>query len=123
MRWEVWVVLVLLGCLGVQGSSFDPSRCKLVDQTVEGALRSNVTNYLVRGSFPSDQNGEFAWNQINETLHQLIPGLAEYYVMLDLSLLSDTEPLEEQMEKSFFRGNPQLGSYQRWPIWGNIIIV
>jgi len=114
---------VLLLLAAVEGSStFNPSRCKLIDQTTPGALSSNVTNYLVRGNLPFDSDGNFAWSEINSTLHQMIPGMPEDYVMLDLSLLNDSEFLENETEKKFFRRNPQLGQYLNWPIWGNVIM-
>merc|ERR1712137_28327 len=121
--WALGVVALLFLFQVVSASStFNPSRCKFIDKTPPGALSSNVTNYLVRGNLPFDSNGDFAWNEVNSTLHQIIPDMPEDYVMLDLSLLNDFDFKENEVEKKFFRRHPQLGQYLNWPIWGNVIM-
>ena len=114
--------IIVICCISLVAADFDADRCKLIDQTSPGALASNVTNYLFRGSLPLD-NGDFAWSEMNDTFHEVVPDMPNDYILIDLSLLNDFEPIENEEEKSFFRKNPELGSYVNWPIWGNVMIV
>jgi len=106
----------------VSCSAFNPDRCKLIDQTKPGALPSNHTNYLFRGDLPLDDNGDFAWEQMNATFHDIVPTMDQHYVMIDLSFLNKFELLDEEAEKRYFRQNPQHGEYINWPIWGNAMM-
>ena len=121
-----YLLIVALFCLVpfvFCDSTFNPDRCKLIDQTAPGSLPSNTTNYLFRGDLPFDSDGNFAWDEMNSTFHQIVPSMSYDYVMIDLSLLNKFEPFEEETEKRYFKQNPDHGQYMNWPIWGNVLIV
>mmetsp|Transcript_87431 Transcript_87431/g.131147 ORF Transcript_87431/g.131147 Transcript_87431/m.131147 type:complete len:119 (-) Transcript_87431:406-762(-) len=99
--------LAVLFLVVAVSASFDADRCKLIDQTNLGALPLNTTNYLFRGSLPLDDNGNFEWDTMNTTFHEIVPSMANDYILIDLSLLNDFEPIEDYHESSYFRRHPK----------------
>ena len=122
MKMITMISFILLSLLItiVQSESYNPSRTKLIDSTTP---TSGLNNFLFRGNEPLDTNNNFAYSQLNQTFHQLVPDMPNVYYLIDVCLLWKGELLEENHEQHFFHSNPSLGQYLNYPIWGNILAV
>ena len=111
-----FVLISLLISLALS-ENFNPERTRLVD--------SANGNLLFRGNMPRYANGSFAWSaMLNEMKLRAQNKGVQFptdFQLIDISFLNVAEEEDLEIEKKFWKENPNLGYLIKWPIVGSLL--
>lgn len=80
-------------------------------------------NFLFRGSMPTNAS-TFAYQLLVDTMETVVAKqnltLPKNFSLIDISYLNVFEESDLKIEKDFFKSHPELGSFEKIPIYGTL---